>query len=290
MELITNQVNINHLLNRDNWSLESGIDGTYQNNYSDPATKARRLIPNYDKYAAGVYSIFKYKFNSKWNTEASARYDFNRYDVNKWYDTSDWNSRYAALYPEFKVKEKANRTLTNPILNYHNFSFSAGVEYKPSSTLNLKFNYSRVSRTPNIAELFSDGLHHSASVIEIGDMSLKNETGNQFNLLIESKINALQGLQISLNPYFFYTKNYINEVPTGIQNTIRGVFPVWSYQQIDAKMFGADLDVNWNLTSNLTYKGRAAYLYGQDMTNNVPLILMAPTNVYNAIEFKNRVE
>ncbi len=94
-----------------------------------------------------------------------------------------------------------------------------------------------------------------------------------------------------MNPYFFYTKNYINEVPTGIQNTIRGVFPVWSYQQIDAKMFGADLDVNWNLTSNLTYKGRAAYLYGQDMTNNVPLILMAPTNVYNAIEFKkNRVE
>ncbi|MCT3648122.1 TonB-dependent receptor [Elizabethkingia anophelis] len=285
MALITNQFNINHLLNKDNWSLESGIDGTYQNNYSDPATKARRLIPNYDKYAGGVYSIFKYKFNSKWNTEASARYDFNRYDVQKWYDTSDWNSRYAALYPEFKVKEDKSRTLTNPILNYHNFSFSAGVEYKPSSTLNLKFNYSRVSRTPNIAELFSDGLHHSASVIEVGDMSLKNETGNQFNLLIESKINALQGLQISLNPYFFYTKNYINEVPTGIQNTIRGVFPVWSYQQIDAKMFGADLDVNWKLTSNLTYKGRAAYLYGQDMTNNVPLILMAPTNVYNAIEF-----
>lgn len=44
MALITNQFNINHLLNKDNWSLESGIDGTYQNNYSDPATKARRLI------------------------------------------------------------------------------------------------------------------------------------------------------------------------------------------------------------------------------------------------------
>lgn len=44
MALITNQININHLLNKDNWSLESGIDGTYQNNYSDQATKARRLI------------------------------------------------------------------------------------------------------------------------------------------------------------------------------------------------------------------------------------------------------
>lgn len=285
MELITNQVNINHLLTRGNWSLESGIDGTYQNNYSDPATKARRLIPNYDKYAAGIYSIFKYKFNPKWNAEASARYDFNRYDVYKWYDTSDWNNRYADLYPEFKVKESANRTLTHPILDYHNVSFNAGVEYKPSAAFNLKFNYSRVSRTPNIAELFSDGLHHSASVIEVGDMSLKNETGNQFNLLLESRLNVLQGLQISLNPYFFYTRNYINEVPTGVQNTIRGVFPVWSYQQIDAKMYGADLDINWKLTSNITYKGRASYLYGQDLTHDVPLILMAPANVSNTIEF-----
>lgn len=285
MELITNQVNINHLLTRGNWSLESGIDGTYQNNYSDPATKARRLIPNYDKYAAGIYSIFKYKFNPKWNAEASARYDFNRYDVYKWYDTSDWNSRYADLYPEFKVKESANRTLTHPILDYHNVSFNAGVEYKPSAAFNLKFNYSKVSRTPNIAELFSDGLHHSASVIEVGDMSLKNETGNQFNLLLESRLNVLQGLQISLNPYFFYTRNYINEVPTGVQNTIRGVFPVWSYQQIDAKMYGADLDINWKLTSNITYKGRASYLYGQDLTHDVPLILMAPANVSNTIEF-----
>ncbi|OPC31905.1 TonB-dependent receptor [Elizabethkingia meningoseptica] len=285
MELITNQVNINHLLTRGNWSLESGIDGTYQNNYSDPATKARRLIPNYDKYAAGIYSIFKYKFNPKWNAEASARYDFNRYDVYKWYDTSDWNNRYADLYPEFKVKESANRTLTHPILDYHNVSFNAGVEYKPSAAFNLKFNYSRVSRTPNIAELFSDGLHHSASVIEVGDMSLKNETGNQFNLLLESRLSVLQGLQISLNPYFFYTRNYINEVPTGVQNTIRGVFPVWSYQQIDAKMYGADLDINWKLTSNITYKGRASYLYGQDLTHDVPLILMAPANVSNTIEF-----
>jgi iron complex outermembrane receptor protein len=38
-------------------SLETGIDASFQNNYSDPATKARRLIPNYDKYSAGIYSF-----------------------------------------------------------------------------------------------------------------------------------------------------------------------------------------------------------------------------------------
>ena len=59
LELMTHQFNLNDLLEREKWSLETGIDASFQNNYSDPATKARRLIPNYDKYAAGVYSVFK---------------------------------------------------------------------------------------------------------------------------------------------------------------------------------------------------------------------------------------
>jgi hypothetical protein len=63
-----------------------------------------------------------------------------------------------------------------------------------------------VGRTPNIAELFSDGLHHSASVIEIGDMGLKNEQGHQFNLTVDSKFNVLKGLNVSVNPYFLLPK------------------------------------------------------------------------------------
>lgn len=286
MALITNQLNLNHLLKRNNWSLESGIDLAYQNNYNDPSTLARRLIPNYDKYSGGVYSVFKYKFSPKWNAEASARYDRNHYTVYKWYDLSDWNNRFAAQYSQFEEKVDGNRILTIPKLNYDNFSFNVGTEYNVSSNFNIKFNYANVSRTPNIAELFSDGLHHSAAIIEVGDMSLKNENGHQFNLIFDAKAPVLKGLEVTLNPYFFYTKNYINEIPTGIQNTIRGVFPVWTYQQINAKMFGADLDVNWKLTDNFTYKGRASYVYGQDLTHNVPLIMMMPTNFYNAIEFK----
>jgi iron complex outermembrane receptor protein len=82
------------------------------------------------------------------------------------------------------VKTDQNRILTRPQLNYNNVSFNAGLEYRPNSSFDLKFNYAKVGRTPNIAELFSDGLHHSASVIEIGDMGLKNEQGHQFNLTL----------------------------------------------------------------------------------------------------------
>ncbi|MET3536490.1 TonB-dependent receptor [Chryseobacterium limigenitum] len=286
LELMTHQFNLNDLLEREKWSLETGIDASFQNNYSDPATKARRLIPNYDKYAAGLYSVFKYKISSEFNFEAGARYDFTRYDVTKWYDKSDWEKLYADSFPQFYVKTDQNRVLTRPQLNYNNVSFNAGLEYRPSSNFDLKFNYAKVGRSPNVAELFSDGLHHSAGIIEIGDMALKNEQGHQFNLTVDSKFNVLRGLTISVNPYFFITKNFINEVPVGIKGTIRGVFPEWQYQQIDAKMYGVDLDINWKLTDDLTYVGKGSYVHGQDETNNEPLILMMPPNFSNTLQFK----
>jgi len=288
LELMTHQFNLNDLIEREKWSLETGIDASFQNNYSDPATKARRLIPNYDKYAAGVYSVFKYKISHDFNFEAGARYDFSRYDVTKWYDKSDWENLYANSYPEFYVRTNQNRVLTRPQLNYNNVSFNAGLEYRPSNNFDVKFNYSKVGRSPNIAELFSDGLHHSAGIIETGDMSLKNEQGHQFNLEVASRFNVLKGLNVSVNPYFFITKNFINEVPVGIKGTIRGVFPEWVYQQIDAKMYGVDLDINWKLTDDLTYVGKGSYVYGQDDTHNEPLILMMPPNFSNALQFKKQ--
>ncbi|KQR92024.1 TonB-dependent receptor [Chryseobacterium sp. Leaf180] len=287
LELMTHQLNVNDLLEREKWSLETGIDAGFQNNYSDPATKARRLIPNYDKYAAGAYSVFKYKISPTFNFEAGARYDFTRYDVSKWYDSNDWDKLYADKYPEFYVKTDQNRVFTRPQLNYNNVSFNAGLEYKPSAMFDLKFNYAKVGRAPNVAELFSDGLHHSAGIIETGDLSLKNEQGHQFNLNIDSKFDVLSGLNISVNPYFFITNNFINQVPVGIKGTIRGVFPEWAYQQIDARMYGADVDINLKLNENFTYSGRGSYVYGQDLTHDEPLILMMPPNFTNAIQFKN---
>lgn len=285
LELLTNQLNINDLIERKNWNLETGIDLSYQYNYSTPETQARRLVPNYSKYSGGIYSIFKYKFSPDFNVEAGLRYDATKYNVKKWYDESDWTHLYAINFSKFYVKTDGNRVFTNPVLNFQNLSFNAGFQWIPSEKFNLKFNYAKVGRTPNIAELFADGLHHSASVLEIGNMGLKNENGNQFNLNIDSKLNVLNGLQLSVNPYLFVTKNFINQIPTGIQNTIRGVFPVWSYVQIDAQMYGVDFDAKLAINKNFTYSGRFSYVNGQDKTNDQPLIMMLPPNFANSLEF-----
>lgn len=287
LELFTNQININDFIEREFWSLETGIDLKYQFNYSTPETQARRLVPNYDQYAGGFYSVFKYKLTPHLNAEAGLRYDVAKYEVKKWYDSSDWENLYAEDFSEFYVKTDGNRVFTKPNLTFKNLSFNAGLDYQPSKNLDIKFNYAKVGRTPNVAELFADGLHHSAAIIEVGNMGIQNEDGNQFNLNIDGKLNVLDGLRVTINPYLFITKNFITEIPTGIQNTIRGVFPVWSYKQIDAKMYGLDVDAQLKLNNHFEYRGNFSYINGQDQTNDQPLIMMVPTNFTNSLEFKN---
>ncbi len=287
LELFTNQLRLNDLIERAKWSLETGLDFKYQYNYSTPETMARRLVPNYEQYGGGAYAIGKYKIFPKITGEAGARYDYTKYQVNKWYDLSDWERQYAERFPAFYRRTEGNRVFTQPELTFNHVSFNAGIDYQPVPELDIKLNYAHVGRTPNVAELFADGLHHSAAVIERGDLSLKKEDGHQLNLNIDAKINVLEGARLSFNPYVFRTHNFITEVPVDIQNTIRGVFPVWAYQQVEAKMYGLDADLSLEITPQLKYQGAFSYLYGQDLSNNQPLILMLPTNFNNSLEFKN---
>jgi len=286
LRLITHSASLTHLLERGNWSLESGLSGGFQDNYPNPDTKARRLIPDYYRYDAGAFSVFKYNFNAKWNAEVGARYDFSRYDAYKYYDAKDWNEKYADLYPQFFVKEADSRILTRPILDYHNFSANIGVHYRPNSTFEFKLNLSRADRTPNPAELFSDGLHHSAAIIEEGDLSIQKETVYNANLLLMGKFNVLKGLHVEVNPYYMISDSFINQVPTGIETSNRGVFPVWSYQQIKARIFGIDADAELNILNHLKWNTSFSALKGDDLTHNEPLILMMPANLRNAVEFK----
>lgn len=284
LRLITHSASLVHLIERSDWSLESGISGSFQDNFPNPVTKARRLIPDYYRYDAGAFSVFKYRFNSKLNAEAAVRYDFSRYDAYKYYDADKWNDNYADIFPEFFVSESGSRILTRPILDYHNFSANFGLDYKPIQNFELKLNLSRADRTPNAAELFSDGLHHSAAVMEEGNLNIKKETVYNVNLSLAGHFDVLRGFHIEANPYVMMSDNFVNQIPTSVLNTNRGVFPVWSYQQIKARIYGLDADAELNILDNLKWKSGFSILRGDDLSNDEPLILMMPGKLRNSIE------
>jgi iron complex outermembrane receptor protein len=104
-------------------TLKTGIMGRYQNNFADPGTGVRRLIPDYDKYDLGVYGIVDYRLNDSWLLEAGGRFDYTYMDVFKYYRSSLWESRgYDERYPEDVVEELDNQILTNPEPDLNNVS------------------------------------------------------------------------------------------------------------------------------------------------------------------------
>ncbi|MHA6726989.1 TonB-dependent receptor [Chryseobacterium sp. A301] len=285
LELITHRLQVDHLIERESWDLETGVFGAIEDNYPDPSTKARRLIPDYYRYNLGIYSTLNYRLSPQFHLGAGARYEFNRYDAYKYYDQSDWESRFESKYSEFEVSHEGSRVLTNPILDYHNLSLSAFANYHVGSDFSLDFGYSRSSRTPSAAELFADGLHHSASTIEVGSLAIESEQIDHFSLTAKVKRPWLEGFSLEVSPYFMHSSNYISQIPTGVQNSNRGVFLIWSFQQTKARLYGVDVDLNWNLTKALKWTSQASGLRGQDLSHDEPLILMQPTQFRNGIEF-----
>ncbi len=289
MRLITQSATLNHLLERSNWSLESGISGSIQDNFPDPATKARRLIPDYYRYDAGVFSVFKYRFSQKLNAEVGARYDFNRFDSYKYYDGSEWDEKYADQFSPFFVSENDSRVLARPILDYHNVSANLGLNYLPTANLDLKLNLSRTERAPNAAELFADGLHHSAAIIEKGDLRIKKEEIYNLNFSALWKAEVLGGFTLEASPYLMYSDSFIIQVPTGFQDSNRGgAFSIWTFQQVKARIFGIDADAQLAFSDQLKLTSSFSALRGDDLSTNEPLILMMPTNWRNAVEWNSQ--
>lgn len=286
MELMTHDVQLSHLLEREGWQLDSGVNLTYQTNYPNPETGVRRLIPDYQKYDVGVYSIFQKIWDKSLKTELGVRYDYNYIDAYKYYTDSDWQNRYAHKYAHFFVENVNSKVLTRPQFGFHNFSANLGVQYQPFESTLLRANVSRSSRTPNPAELFADGLHHSASIIERGNLDIRQEETYQLALDIEQKINLLKGWKLSFQPYLLLSDNFIQQVPTEISNTIRGIFPVWDYQQVKARMYGGELDSELKITDGIQLNSNYSQVVGDDLTNKEPLFLMAPARLNNQINIQ----
>ena len=265
--------------------LKTGVLGRYQDNTADPNTGVRRLIPDYKRYDIGAYGILDYDLNSNLTLEFGARFDYSHLDAFKFYRTSLWESRnYDQLFPEIVVEELDNQILTNPKLNYNNFSGTAGINYTIDDSYEVFLNYSLASRSPNPSELFSEGLHHSASRIEIGDLRFTSEVAHKFALTLQKEGSKFN---FNISPFINLINDFNLIEPTEVQQTIRGNFQVWEYRQTDARLLGFDADASYDFTENFGFTHQFSMVKGYDRTSDKPLINMPPVETKNEIVYKN---
>ena len=287
LDLKTHSILIDFKKVSHDWTIKSGTNASYQTNFANPETGIRPLIPNYDKLDLGVYGIVAHQFFNNFAVEAGLRYDFSNLEATKYYFKSRWNERgYDPEFSNFIVSDYGGtQWLTEPNFVFHNVSASAGIHKEFDNQLDWYVNMSLATRNPNPSEFFSDGLHHSTGVIELGDLALKKEQSVKFSTTVQKKWRSFS---LEINPYVSNIRNYMFLRPTDFETTIRGTFPVWEYQQTRAIISGIDFQSHWNLSEQWQHFFALAYVNGYDVKNSEPLIDIPPLNINNKIRFSKK--
>jgi len=239
LNLITNQLNLLIDKHINDWRIQYGAMGERQQN----TFKGRYFIPNYERYKAGAYAIATLEKNH-YLLEGGVRYDLQNTNTYRF------------------VKSE----LINEEFLFNGVSANVSGWRRLSEDLKMHVSAATRFRSPDINELFSDGLHHGSAALEFGDLNLKQERSYSLNTALNYNHNRLR---FQVEPYFHFFKNYIYLKPTGeTQLSIRGAFPVFRYIQTDATYTGMDVDLRYRLASNWTAEAQVALIYVKDFKND----------------------
>ena len=271
--------------------IKFGILARYQNNFADPDTGVRRLIPDYDKYDFGTYLNSEWRVNDKLFLDAGLRYDFSRIDAQKFYQLSRWvergyDTQFADLVVPNEDAESVGQIFTNPVFDYHNFSGAFGSKFQLKDHSSILLNYALSTRAPNPSELFSDGLHHAAARFEFGDLRLNQEVSNRIGISYNYKDDKLNFL---VDTYYNFINDYIYLRPSGESEiTNRGEFVAWEYVQSRAEIFGVDLSLSYNISDQINFTNKSSFIKGYDKTDAIPLIDIPSFYTTNSITFEKK--
>ncbi len=265
------------------WHLNVGLTWLAQDNFADPNTGVRRLIPDYNRFQTGVYASAIYLPSNHLIFEVGGRIDYDRLDVKKYYKKNFWLKRkYDQSYGSYVLREVGNQVLTNLKLDYWTVSFNSGFYTKSDDGMSLGVNYILSQRAPNVAELFSDGLHHTLATIERGNLDLVKESAHK--LLVD--INKKQGVfQWEVTPFLSVIQNYIYLQPIDVEFTVRGAFPVWEYLTTNTSFIGIDMDLDYSFDSRFSYESSLSYVRANDTKTKKPLVNIPPMSVNHRLVY-----
>lgn len=137
---------------------------------------------------------------------------------------------------------------------------------------------SHVWRQPGVNELFASGVHHGTASYEMGNSTLKPESGEKIEWSCR-----IQPLRLWLSGFSVYSSNTIHAFPQQQPAiTVRGVFPAYRYQQLPSYYGG--FHVHQQLNSNdhrWVWENTAEFVFSkilgpQSVSYSHPVFLPAP--------------
>jgi len=246
------------------WELESGLQYQIVDNSNDPETGILPLIPDYISNEIGAFALVRKKW-SRWQWEMGGRYDFEHRSV----------ATISGTVPMEIIRYKED---------YNNVSLMIGLKYHFSEILSMQYNLGWASRAPEVNELYSGGLHQGVGGIEEGDPNLGQEYSLKHTLSVLGYVR--NNFFVEALVYYQQIDNYIFLNPQDeFRLTIRGAFPVFRYEQTNARLYGFDFSTTYSISESVQFLLKYAFLKGDDLSNGIPLNYMAPNNLFTELQW-----
>jgi len=243
---------------------KTGAQFNFIVNTNDPETGILPLIPNYQGVTASLFGILQQqKDKAQW--EMGLRYDLKSINA-------------------VTISKTLPRTINryNPL--FHNLNLSIGNKLQLEPRVNLTTNLGYVIRSPEANELYSFGLHQGVSGLEEGNPDLRQE--KSLKAIASLDALAFKKLFFQVVGYWQYINDYIYLQPQKeYRLTIRGAFPVFSYLQTDASIWGFDMMATSEWNKHLKSTAKISLVSGQDRTNHLPLVYIPPPQVQADLQY-----
>ena len=249
------------------WKGQFGLNLLSQGNITsgnrvNRPTLTTSLLPNYYLTNFGLFALERF-VNEKIEIDGGLRLDAKNIEIHR---------------PDMNYSTRINRN----DIDYFGLSGSLGMKYHWSEQFENHLILARAFRAPGANELYSNGVHHGAGAYEIGNPNLRGETAYNISLNTLYTVNQWAfevGLYANSIHDFIYLKPLVERGRATYVTTVRGSFPAFAYEQIDATFKGVDAQVNLKASERWSFQQKTSLVYAFDEKNHVYMVNI-PANRY----------
>lgn len=274
LETLSSEILIDESNSSKLWKGKFGLTFLTQGNHTSGnrvnlPTLTSSLLPNYYLSNLGIFALEKY-VNQKMEIDMGLRLDTKDIEIHR---------------PIQNYSTNIKRELTN----YIGLSGSLGLKYHWTQNFENHLIFARAFRAPSPNELFSNGVHHGAGAYEIGDPFLKGETA--YNISLNSlyrteKLELEIGLYTNTIHHFIYLKPLMEKGEPAFITTVRGSFPAFTYEQINASFKGMDAQVSYSISESWSLQQKTSIVRAYDELNNTYLVNIPPDRFEYLIRYQ----
>ncbi len=255
LSTITYEANL-HLPSKEHSEYIIGFQGFNQKN-TNINDREVILLPDAATNNYSAFTLLQYRFFKKLKLQTGLRYD------KKFISTQAVGLQIDTMSYRAPLDK-----------SYESFSGSIGATFNFSEKLLFRANYAAAFRTPNLAELTSNGQHELR--YEIGDPNLVPENAYETDFSIHYHQD---NLTFDVAAFYNNVNNFIFITPTG-ESTSTGV-DIYRYKQTNSSLIGGEAGVHFHPKSIkwLHFESTFSTVTGkQDNGNYLPFI---PANKLN---------